>query len=429
MTTVADLWKMILEDMREDISSIALSTWFDEVVPVRAENGQMHLYCPNSFKKSTILQFYLQTVEKCLTKRFSAPFEAIFLSDEEYTAICREKEEGARKGARYTFDTFVVGESNRVAYDSALAVVQGRNEFCNPLVIYGTPGLGKTHLLRAIEEQAKKNLPQEEVVFLRGDEFTNDLIDAIRNHATSQFREKYRNASVFLMDDIQFIEGKERTQEEFYNTFDTLCGNGCSIVIALDRPLWKMNRLEERIRSRFEGGLVAEITEPDAETRLAIVERKAAERGLELQERDARYIAEHVTGSVRQLEGVLNSIKAANRAVPETRLVEETVRRMVGQTMSRETPEEIVDRVSRAFGVDPAQVRGKAKSRGVSQARQAAMYILCRGQGLSANGAGKLFDRDHTTVLYALKSVDKKLQSDPAFADALEKLMPENYKQ
>ena len=423
MNSVNDLWNIILEDLKSQLSALAIATWFDEVEPVKFEQAVLYLYCPNRFKCSTIERCYTQQIQKSLHRNVSGDVQVQFLSDEEYAAHLRKREgrrQTLRQAGKFTFGNFVVGESNQLAYTAAQAIAAGDDAYCNPLVLYGNPGLGKTHLLNAIVAAASATHPEAEIVCVKGDEFTNELVKAIQTHNTAQFREKYRRASIFLMDDVQFIAGKKQTQEEFFNTFDTLYEDGCSIVITMDQPPWEVIHLEGRLTSRFEGGLTVKIEEPDDATRLKIVKMKATERGLQLSPEELQYIAERVTGSVRQIEGVLNKIKM----VAGHQSVRDVVDSVPTSTPSAASPDEIIARVCDHFRVNPALVKGKDRTKTVMLARQVSMYVLCHGLGLTTTKVGKLMGRDHSTVCYALESLEAKKESDCEFAETVQKFMP-----
>ncbi len=422
---VADLWTMVLEELKAELSALAIATWFDEVTPVKIDREALYLYCENSFKCSTIERCYTQQIQKGLRRRGLSEMQVLFISKEEYEAQLGRRD-GRRKPGRqtskFTFDSFVVGDSNQLAYNAAQAIAAGFAEYCNPLVIYGNPGLGKTHLLHAIATAASASAPDLEIVSVKGDEFTNELVEAIRANNTARFREKYRRASIFLMDDVQFIAGKKQTQEEFFNTFDALYEDGCSIVITMDRPPWELVRLEERITNRFAGGLTVKIAEPEYETRLEIVKMKAKGRGLQLSQEDLQYIAERVTGSVRQIEGVLNKLKvSADYKV--ALCVKDVVDSVPSSAKTPGSPEGLIERVCAHFAVDPQLLKGKGGTRNVTLARHVAMYVLCHGLRLSTTKVGEMMERDHSSVCYALQAVEAKMGSDDAFAETVHKLM------
>ena len=428
MNTITDLWKLVLEDLKEDLSAISIATWFDEVSPVRMDLTVLYLYCPNSFKQSNIERFYIEPIQKSLHRRFSNDIEVKFLSDEEFAQHVSGRggrQRSLRDCGKFTFDNFVVGDSNRMAYSAAQAVAAGFDEYCNPLVIYGDPGLGKTHLLNAIAMAVGRAEPDAEIVCLKGDEFTNEMVEAIRDDTNAQFREKYRNAAVFLMDDVQFIAGKKQTQEEFFNTFDALYQNGCSIVLTMDRHPRELSRLEERISSRFEGGLMVEIGEPEYDTRFEIVRRKALERGLKLELQDLEYIAHGVTGSVRRIEGVLNKLKALSEDGKMPSYFKQIVDSSQPARSVNVTPEVVIDTTARYYAVDPKLIKGKSRTKSVMVARQVAMYILCHGLGLTTTRVGKIMERDHATVCYALQRIEGKAASDSSIAEKIEAIMKE----
>ena len=424
MQTLEDFWRMVLDGM-EGISQTELAAWFDEVEPVALEDRTLMLYCPVPFKQKSIEEYYIETLRKSLRRLLSDEADAHFLDENEYArrkSGC-EKRASLQECGAYSFETFVVGNSNHLAYTAARAVAKGHARYSNPLVIYGGPGLGKTHLLNAIAMEVKRENPSASIVSIKGDDFTNYLVEAIQSKTGAAFREKYRSADVFLMDDMQFIAGKKQTQEEFYNTFDTLYQAQCRIVLALDRPLCELVTLEERLRSRFEGGLLVEITEPDYETRLEIIKSKAAQRGISLTSQEMRCIAEQACGSVRRIEGVLNQLRMMRELQGETLVSLETVvERSLGNQRSALTAEEIIEKVARAYQLEPDALKGRGRSRNVTSARQTAMYLMCRKGGMSTTQVGKVFGRDHSTVMYSLRCVAERMKLDPDFGERVRKL-------
>ena len=321
----------------------------------------------------------------------------------------------------------MVGNSNKLAHAAALAVAEHPAENYNPLFIHGESGLGKTHLLYAIAHTIHKNHPDYKIVYIRGEDFTNELIRDIRAGKNQEFRDKYRSADVFLMDDVQFIAGRDSTQEEMFHTFNTLYEDKKQIVFTADRPPKEMLRLEDRLKTRFEWGLLADIQPPDYETRMAIIKNKAALLGVQLPDDISNFIAENLTANVRQIEGALNKL-LAYRDLLGNQVDAAAVSRAVKDMLKKynefvPSPALIIEYICRYYDVDEEQVRGQGRKRDLMEARQTAMYLIRRMTNLSLNDIGKEFgDRDHTTVLHSLDQVEKKMRSDPAYAEKVKEI-------
>ncbi|MBR1781096.1 MAG: chromosomal replication initiator protein DnaA, partial [Oscillospiraceae bacterium] len=308
MNSAYEIWNTILELLKQEMTNTAIYTWFNDIQPVSLDQDRFVLCAPSDFKRDIISTRYLPTLEKAFYELFSEHISVKVISPaerDEYTP-----DEGHRNtligSELYTFDKFVVGDSNRFAYNAARKVAESPGDSYNPLFLYGESGLGKTHLLYAIYYAVHAAHPDFKIVFVKGEQFTNEVTEAIRTKTTDQLRFKYRDKDMLLVDDIQFIAGKEATQIEFFNTFNNLHESGHQIVLTSDRPPSDMLRLEERLRSRFEWGLMADIQPPEYETRLAIVREKAHQVGLgSLPDPALEMIAENVTGNVRQIEGTV----------------------------------------------------------------------------------------------------------------------------
>ena len=314
-----------------------------------------------------------------------------------------------------------------MTYAAARAVAEKPAEHYNPLFIYGDSGLGKTHLLYAIANALRKKRPDARIVYVKGDDFTNELIASIRENRNAEFREKYRQTDILLMDDIQFIAGKIQTQEEFFHTFNTLYESGRQIVLTSDRPPKEITQLEDRLRTRFEWGLMVDVAPPDFETRFAIIQNKAAMLGVKLPGDVMDYIAENITSNVRQIEGTLNKI-LAYRDLLDDQVNEETVGRAIRDMLKKSndfapTPKIIVSYICNYFNVDEDTLRGQSRSRDVVAARQIAIYLIRRMSGMSLNDIGKEFgDRDHSTIMHSLDKVEKQMRTDPAFAEKVKEI-------
>ena len=316
----------------------------------------------------------------------------------------------------FTFENFIRGPSNQFAFAAAQAVAANPSGAYNPLFIYGPSGLGKTHLLHAIKFEVAKNHPDFNIVYVDCEVFTNEIIEAVKNGTTELFRQKYRLADVLLIDDIQFLAGKESTQEEFFHTFNTLHNAGKQIVIASDRPAKEIKSLEERLRTRFEWGLTADIQPPDFETRVAIVKRKAELLKLDVPEDVADYIANHLKQNIRQLEGAVKKLNAyymLEGISPCIGVTSTAIKDTLNDTQPIPvTIEKIINEVARTYNLLPSDIRGKKRSANVSAARQMTMYIIREVTGMSMEAIGQEFNRDHSTVVYSINTMEKNITKD-----------------
>ena len=430
MNSVADVWANVLQQLKKDLSETTIATWFDELSAVDIRENTFLLYCPNDFKKRYIESLFLKNIKAALRDIFSIEFEVEILDEKglaEFQGNAPKHQSERFTSAEFTFDTFVVGPSNKLAYAASQAVAEHPAQNYNPLLIYGDSGLGKTHLLYAIANVIRRNDQNAKIVYIKGDDFINEFIDLIRAGRGSEFRAKYREADLLLVDDVQFVAGKEQVQNEFFHTFNNLYESGKQIVLTSDRPPSEMTLLDDRLRTRFEWGLLADVTPPDLETRLAIVKNKAAALGMDLPDKIASYIAENVTSNVRQLEGTVNKI-LAYKDLLGSEADEETVTRAMQDIIksSREyipTPDNILDYISKYYGVDKEVICGQQRVKDAVAARQIAMYLIRSITKLSVVDIGKVFDnRDHSTVLYSLKQVEKQMKTDPAFAETVKEI-------
>lgn len=431
MNSVADVWQVVLERLRAGgLAETAISTWFDEVEAVAIRDMTFYLCCPNDFKRGTIESLFLPNLKAALKEIFSADFDVKLLSAAERSALGQEKPKkptSLLESGEFTFDTFVVGDSNKLAYAAARAVADAPAEHYNPLFIYGDSGLGKTHLIYAIAHEIRTKTPNAKIVYIKGDDFTNELVEAIRTGKNVEFRSKYRDADLLLMDDVQFIAGRKQTQEEFFHTFNTLYESGKQIVLTSDRPPHEMTQLEDRLMTRFEWGLLVDVSPPDFETRMAIVKNKAATMGLELPDKIASYIAENVTANVRQLEGTVNKIKAYKDLLGST-ADEETVNRAIQDMLKRSneyipSPSAIIDYICKYYNLEEAVLRGQQRNRDAVLARQIAMYLIRSMTNLSLDDIGREFgNRDHSTVIHSLDKVEEQMKKSPTFAETVKEI-------
>jgi chromosomal replication initiator protein len=323
----------------------------------------------------------------------------------------------------YTFDRFVVGSSNRFAYNASRAVSDKPGQSYNPLFLYGESGLGKTHLLYAIYHAIRHNHPEYEIIYVKGDEFTNELNEAIRLNSTDAFRQKYRDKDLLLVDDIQFIAGKDATQEEFFNTFNNLHEAGRQIVLTSDRPPSEMNRLEDRLRTRFEWGLMVDIQPPDYETRCAIIKDKALLLGLNMPPDIIEYLAHNITSNVRQLEGSLKKLMAYRHLlgsnvddVTAGRAIRELIRAADDLAPSADV---IVEETAKFYDLDPMLLLGSSRKASIVLARQVSMYIVRSMTNMSLPEMGKFYGMHHTTVMHSVEKIETSLKTDKAMADLI----------
>ncbi|MBQ7847399.1 MAG: chromosomal replication initiator protein DnaA, partial [Clostridia bacterium] len=329
--------------------------------------------------------------------------------------------------AEYTFENFVVGKSNQFAQAAALSVATHPAGQANPLFIYGNSGLGKTHLLYAITHRIKQNFPDYKVVYVKGEEFTNQMIDAISRNLNAEFREKYRSADVLLIDDIQFIAGREATQEEFFHTFNQLYENVKQLILASDLPPRDITRLEERLRTRFECGVIADINPPDLELRTAIVKKKAQNLGVSLPDEVMEYIAENLNNNIRQLEGAVKRICAQCMLTGTPVSLDLAVRSISDQVVGSEsvtvTIDNILAAVSSHYGLTVEDLKSRKRTSNIASARHVAIYMIKKLTDRSLPAIGRVFGRDHTTIINSIDAVEKKLASDSSFDSEVHELL------
>ena len=430
MNSVADVWDNILVQLKQDLSETTIATWFDELEAVDIRGNTFFLHCSNDFKKGYIESLFLKNIKAALKDIFSTDFEVSILDDSaltEFNGIASKKREDRFTSEDFTFETFVVGPSNKLAYAASMAVAEHPAQNYNPLLIYGDSGLGKTHLINSIANVIRRNDSQSKIVYIKGDDFINEFIELVRAGRGSEFRAKYRNADLLLVDDVQFVAGKEQVQNEFFHTFNTLYESGRQIVLTSDRPPSEMTLLDDRLRTRFEWGLLVDVAPPVFETRVAIIKNKAAILGMSLPDKIAFTIAEKATANVRQLEGIVNKLLAYKDLLGDE-ANEDTVSRAIQDILKRSseyvpTPEAILDYISKYYGVEESLIRGQQRVREAVQARQIAMYLIRSMTNISVVDIGKVFDnRDHSTVLYSIQRVEDKMKQDPAYAEKIKEI-------
>ena len=418
MYASAYVWAKIINYLEERLSAVTVSAWFDDAEVLELNEEHLILYSASDFRREIIRRRCTDYIQDALKEIFNSDAKLLVFGDEELNTYKSKGKQSTSMdfNPQFTFDSFVVGPSNRFAHGAAIAVSSTPGQVYNPLFIYGPAGVGKTHLLYAIANGIRKHNPDARVVYIKGDQFTNELIDAIKNGKNIEFRSKYREADLFLIDDIQFIAGKESTQEEFFHTFNKLYEEHKQIVMTSDRKPSDMLTLEDRLKTRFEWGLLADIQPPDYETRMAIIKTKANSLGLDLPDEVCNYIAVNVTNNVRQIEGTVKKI-LAYRDLNDMPLDLPHISRAIDDMFKNEnsalpTPGLIINQVCKFYSIDESVLRGTLKNKGTTEARQVAIYLIRKLTNLSLPDIGKEFGRDHSTILYAIRKVEVALKDE-----------------
>lgn len=427
MNSLNDIWNEILRILSQQLTPTAINAWFSDCAPVEIEDSHLVIHTPTDFKRSIIVSRFGDTIKKALSDLFSCDFDLLVLAGDElgdFEAKRADEEDSFLPEIEgYTFDKFIVGSSNKFAHAAAIAVADKPGKVYNPLFIYGNSGLGKTHLLLAIGQAIHAREPQAKIAYLKGDEFINQMIKSIKEGTAEEFRNKYRNLDLFLVDDIQFLAGKEQSQNEFFHTFNNIFEAGHQIVITSDRPPIEMKLLDDRLRTRFEGGLMADIEPPDYETRVAITKNKAGQFGLILSDDAVEYIANNLTANIRQIEGVIKRLTAYREILDEAINIESVKRAIRDITIMGTfipTPEIIIHETARYFSLRDEDLRGQNRSKNTAMARQISMYLIRTLTNLSLKDIGKEYEgRNHATVLSSINKIEDLLPNDPSMASTI----------
>lgn len=422
MNSVNDIWDEIIKILSKQLTPTAISTWFSDCTPVEIDDCKLVLHTTTDFKRNIITSRFGDTIKTALSDLFSCDFDILVLAGDEINdfSIKKKAENSLPEMEGYTFDRFIVGNSNKFAHAAAVAVAEKPGIIYNPLFIYGNSGLGKTHLLLAIGQEIHEKDPTKKIAYVKGDEFTNQLIRAIKDGTGEEFRTKYRNVDLFLVDDIQFIAGKQQTQNEFFHTFNNIYEAGHQIVITSDRPPLEMSLLDDRLRTRFEGGLMADIEPPDLETRMAIIRNKAAQLGLLLSDEAVVYIGENITANIRQLEGVIKRLTAYKEILDDVITIDSVKRAIKDVTKIGTyipTPDVIIKETANYYSLKEEDLRGQNRSKNTAMARQVSMYLMRSLTNLSLKDIGIQYeDRNHATVLASIRKVEELLKNDASMA-------------
>ncbi len=448
MNTNQDIWNIIFEAITRKYPEPVIDLWFknfelayfdsDKALLTTTSEGFIEVlnkkYAPEIaelFKDNLGFALHVKICPKSTfdlqTALGEAPTHEMPIISAEPAPVekPREEEAPAEGGTSfisekdYTFDNFIVGSSNKLAHAASVAVANHPATAYNPLFLYGSSGLGKTHLMKAVANEVKRQQPSCNIILIKGEDFTNELVRALEKKAIAKFKEKYRNADMLLIDDIQFIAGKTSTQEEFFHTFNSLYDAGKQIILTSDRPPKDIQHLEERIQSRFEGGLIVDIQPPDTELRIAILKRKAQLMNVNLSDEVLNFLGENVKSNIRQLEGVIKKLGAYS-LVNGTRITAETARTVLSGVISGTVPpqivaEQIIENISKRYNVSVDDIKGKKRTTEIALARHIAVYVIRNVTNLSLQNTAKIFGRDHTTILSSIDVIKNKMADDSSF--------------
>ena len=444
ISSLSDIYNLVVENyVREyNISASAKELWLDALEPISMEGNVVTLATDTDFKRNTINSIYLEKLEEQFTIVLGNPIKVeIIIKDDIPTTETkfndiRNSRELTNKidnivhdnKVTYTFDNFIVGPSNNLAYAAAKAVSQKQHEKYNPLFIYGDSGLGKTHLLSAIQNEMTKNYPGINIIYISAETFTNEFLHSITANKTELFDEKYRNADALLIDDIQFIAGKEQTEEKFFHIFNELYKLNKAIVLTSDRPAKEIKSISDRLKTRFSSGLAADVCAPEYETRLAIIQRKADLLNFKIPDDVVDFIATKLKSNIRQIEGVvtkMNALYMVSQIKPTIVVAQNVIKDIVSDHQPIPiTVDKIISEAAKIYNVDPDEIRSPKRNSPVSSARKVAIYVIQEITGLPYETIGQEFSgRDHSTVVYAIKNVKEMMAKDSNFRSVIEDLI------
>ncbi|ACA55902.1 chromosomal replication initiator protein DnaA [Clostridium botulinum] len=436
-THLTETWEKAINIIKGELTEVSFNTWIKSINPISLENNSLKLAVPNDFTKGILESRYKDLIVNALKLLTSKKYNIDFIvtteekieknHNNEKSNIVVNDEMSTMLNPKYTFDSFVIGNSNRFAHAASLAVAESPAKAYNPLFIYGGVGLGKTHLMHAIGHYILHNNPKSQVVYVSSEKFTNELINSIKDDKNVEFRNKYRNIDILLVDDIQFIAGKERTQEEFFHTFNALYEANKQIIISSDRPPKEIPTLEDRLRSRFEWGLIADIQAPDFETRMAILKKKADVEKLNIPNEVMVYIATKIKSNIRELEGALIRIVAfsslTNKEI-SVDLASEALKDIISSKQTRQVTIDIIQEVvANYYNLKIEDLKSARRTRNIAFPRQIAMYLSRKLTDMSLPKIGEEFGgRDHTTVIHAYEKISNNLKKDESLQNAINDL-------
>lgn len=443
LSSLSDIYKRVVDNCMEeysDLSNSARSLWLDPLIPVKMDGTTFVLAAETEFQRDTLNDLWLVRIEEQLKNVLGVPMKVEIIVDNNLSARkpviseiikaepVNEAAEVIDKKITYTFDNFIVGPSNNLAFAAAKSVSKKQHERYNPLFIYGDSGLGKTHLLSAIKFEMQKNYPGINIIYIPAETFTNEFLHSISNNTVEQFDDKYRGADALLIDDIQFIAGKEQTEEKFFHIFNELYNQNKIIVLTSDRPAKEIKSISDRLKTRFSSGLIADVKPPEYETRLAIIQRKAELLNFSISDDVIDYIATKLKSNIRQIEGVvtkLNALYVVSQVKPTIAVAQNVIKDIVTDHQPIPiTVEKIISEVSKIYSIEPDEMRSQRRTANISQARKVAIYVIQEVTGLPYESIGQEFNgRDHSTVVYAIKSVKEEMERDSGFRSIVEDII------
>ena len=434
MNSYSEFWDSVCDYCKENMNSIAYNMWIEPLKLIKIETDRVIIAAPG-FKIDLIMNKYRQLIIDAFYNTLGFNVEIELIPFENVPNEKSEENESSFSGTSYsnienaklTFNNFVVGPSNKFAYTASMRVAETPGSVFNPLFIYGNSGLGKTHLLNAIIEKIKTNNPDANIVYTTSENLTNELYFALQTKTTHDLHHKYRTCDALLIDDIQFIAGKAQTEEEIFHTFDTLIKAGKQIVLTSDKPPSAIPKIEDRLKTRFESGLLADIQPPDFETRVAIIKDKANQLKFELPNDVCSFIAENIKSNVRQMGSAVKNIYAYcsfNDVTPTIDVAKEVLKDiLITSQPIGVVIDNILEKVSFTFGVTAEQLKSERRDANINNARQAAMYIIREITDLSQDEVGKVFGRNHSTVNSSLKNVQNKINSDSKYKNLINEII------
>jgi len=453
LNEINEIWSMVKDRIRQKIGTTPAELWFGDAEIISfSDDNILTIAAGTDFKKKIIVDRHIPDLE-ALFKEFMGFDIKIDVESKKPTASVEdikkqiiqggadsEKEEDFEKDLNlgstmptvnfeYTFDNFIVGSSNKFAHAACVAVADKPAQDYNPLFIYGPSGLGKTHLLYAVTNEIKKKIPHANIIYIKGEDFTNQMIESLSKKSMAKFRDKYRTCDVLLVDDIQFIAGKTSTQEEFFHTFNALYEDGKQIILVSDRPPRDIETLEDRIKTRFEWGLIADIQPPDLELRIAIFKNKLSQAGISVSDEIITYLAENLRSHIRQIEGAVKKLVAL-KYLSGNEITMDVVKGCMSELLGGAEPisvtiDKVFVAVEKKYGISKADLTGKSRVKDVSQARHVTIHLIRTLTEMSLPAIGKLFNRDHSTILSSLDAVDKKMASSGVFEAEINNLIKE----